>query len=464
MSVNLTESGLNVDFYQLTSLVPHFDAKRLDQMMTMSFFVRSMPAHREYLVWAGLRRIMDFLFGTGFSETDIQHLLAHPLLGGVLAKRPKLIDRFRRWKFDGGNREIWALPEGHLVFANEGVSVSDVGCGLQLPPAYMPFMEVTADLFTLKVIETPLLSIINQMVGVATATMRMVKVANGRPIIEGGQRRTGKDSSSDASYAAYVGGAASVSNVRTFAQYGVPCGGTMDHFAILACQLPDVSQAEAETQFFREFYKVYPNNAMLLVDTFDTFGATTGIRNAVATVGAENLKGIRMDSGVTPESVLAARQLLDSLGASQAGIVISGGLTVEKIAALKDSPINGFVVGENISCVADSPVTGATAKICAIGPHPVMKVAKGTGKGTLPGPISVHRNEQGDFDLHFRGFSPETNLMAPVYQNGQFDNTQCDIGSARARASLQANDTFPKFVSIGDDLVRQIAKLLKENK
>jgi nicotinate phosphoribosyltransferase len=261
MAVNPTESGLNVDFYQLSSLVPHFDAGRLDQQMTMSFFVRSLPQNRDYLVWCGLRRIMDFLFGVGITETDVQHLMAHPVLGGALKSRSRLVDRFRKWKFSG---EIWALPEGHLVFANGGPE--------GLPSAYMPFMEITADLFTLKLIETPLLSIINQMTGVASATMRMVQVANGRPIIEGGQRRTGKDSSSDASYAAYLGGATSTSNVRTFLQHGVPCSGTMDHFAILACQLPGVSRGQAEAQFFREFQKAYPDNIALLVDTFDTFG------------------------------------------------------------------------------------------------------------------------------------------------------------------------------------------------
>lgn len=456
MAVNPFESGLNVDLYQLTSLVPHFDAGRLDQQMTMSFFVRSLPPHREYLVWCGLRRIMDFLFGVGITETNVQHLMIHPVLGAALKTRPKLVDRFRRWKFEG---DVWALPEGHLVFANANPD--------GLPSAYMPFMEITASLFTLKMIETPLLSIINQMTGVATATMRMVQAANGRPIIEGGQRRTGKDSSSDASYAAYVGGAASTSNVRAFVNYGVPCGGTMDHFAILACQLPGVSRAQAEAQFFREFQKAYPDNIALLVDTFDTFGEKTGIRNAIATVGAENLKGIRVDSGVSPETMLAARQLLDSLGATQAKIIVSGGLTVEKILELKDSPVDGFIVGENISCVADSPVTGATAKICAIGAHPVMKVAKGTGKGTLPGPISIHRLNETNFELHLRNSSSGLvgNLMMPVYQNGKFDNTQCEIRGARARALSQVNELLPfdPMVFFGDDLVYQMTKLLKED-
>jgi nicotinate phosphoribosyltransferase len=334
----------------------------------------------------------------------------------------------------------------------------------------MPFMEITADLFTLKMIETPLLSIINQMTGVATATMRMVQVANGRPIIEGGQRRTGKDSSSDASYAAYIGGAASTSNVRTFLQHGIPCGGTMDHFAILSCQLPGVSKAQAEAQFFKEFQKAYPDNIALLVDTFDTFGEKTGIRNAVSAVGAENLKGIRLDSGVTPQSVLAARQLLDSLGAGKTKIIVSGGITMDKIIRLTESPespVDGFVVGENISCVADSPVTGATAKICAIGKNPVMKMAKGTSKGTLPGPISIHRLNETDFELHLRSSSSGLvgNLMVPVYRNGKFDNTQCEIHGARTRALSQVNELLPHdpLVSFGEDLTWQMTKLLEKD-
>jgi nicotinate phosphoribosyltransferase len=458
MAVNPLESGLNVDLYQLTSLVPHFDAGRLDQQMTMSFFVRSLPPNREYLVWCGLRRIMDFLFGVGVTETNVQHLMIHPVLGASLKTRPKLVDRFRRWKFDG---EIWALPEGHLVFSNKSSKPDEVN----FPMAYMPFMEITASLFTLKMIETPLLSIMNQMTGVATATMRMVQAASGRPIIEGGQRRTGKDSSSDASYAAYVGGASSTSNVRAFVNYGVPCGGTMDHFAVLACQLPGVSREKAEAQFFREFQKAYPDNIALLVDTFDTFGERTGIRNAVMQVGAENLKGIRIDSGVSPETMLAARQLLDSLGANQTKIIVSGGLTVEKILELKDSPVDGFIVGENISCVADSPVTGATAKICAIGPHPVMKVARGTGKGTLPGPIAIKASEGTNFSLHLRTSSTGAtgNLMVPVYQNGVFDNTCCEIQSAQKRALSQLDELVPYMpeVVFGTDMAWQIIKLQK---
>lgn len=454
-----TESGLNVDCYQLTTLAPHFDAGRLDQQMTLSFFVRSMPPNREYLVWAGLRRIMDFLFGVGITETDIQNIMAHPVLGAMLKARPRLVDRLRRWKFDG---EIWALPEGHLVFANRSTKPDEA----DFPMAYMPFMEVTADLLTLKMIETPLLSIINQMTGVASATMRMVQAANGRPIIEGGQRRTGKDSSSDASYAAYIGGAFSTSNVRTFANYGIPCGGTVDHFAILACKLPGVSASDAEAQFFREFHKAYPDNTGgLLVDTFDTFGEHTGIRNVVRIVGAASLKSIRLDSAVTPESVKAARQLLDELGATKTEIIASSGLTPAKISALRDSPVDRFVVGENISCSADSPVTGACAKICAIGSHHVMKVSKGSKKGTLAGPIAIRALDGTNFSLGLREFVPEAeNLMVPVYRNGVFENIHCEVNAARERALSQAANLAPQKpeVVFGSDMAGLIMKLLKE--
>jgi nicotinate phosphoribosyltransferase len=153
------------------------------------------------------------------------------------------------------------------------------------------------------------------------------------------------------------------------------------------------SPLTSERAAFAAFQRAFPHNAFMLVDTYDT---EHGIRQAVAASDGK-LGGIRLDSNVTPETVARARALLDELGATQARILVSDGLDEWRVAALTGA--DGFGVGENITCAPDAATgIGAVAKLTINGAgKPTMKIARGTGKATLPGQLQVHR--YGDHDL-----------------------------------------------------------------
>lgn len=164
-----------VDLYQLTSLVPHHAAGLTDEPVAMCFFSRRLPREalsgkpaRGYLLWAGLRRCLDTLERARFTDDAIEGLLAHPTLGPALQKHPDLVDRLRGWRFHG---EIHAPPEGTPLLAGRALRPDGTLLsvdGVQ-PAAYCPYLVVETDLLSAKLIETPLLSLINHMTKIGRA-------------------------------------------------------------------------------------------------------------------------------------------------------------------------------------------------------------------------------------------------------------------------------------------------------
>lgn len=293
----------HMDLYQLTSLIPHWDHKIGEVPVSMSFFSRRLPlgVHktpaRGFLLWAGLRRCIEWLESAHFDEERVNTLLAHPMLGPPLRERPDLLQALKDWRFKG---EVWAPREGELIWANPAEDQNGVLININgvRPAAQTPYLQIKCDLLTAKLIETPLLSIINHMTMVATKTAHLVLVAGDRPIFEFGSRRTHVDAAVDAAYAAYLGGAGGSSNIEAFHRYGVPAVGTMDHFAVQAWEEEGVPVAQTEYAFFKAFYDAYPQRASLLIDTYDTFGAETGIRNAVKATNKRLTGIIQMSSNL----------------------------------------------------------------------------------------------------------------------------------------------------------------------
>lgn len=389
-------SAGHIDLYQLTSLIPHWDAGKAHAPCWMSFFSRRLPrtlngqTARPYLVWAGLQRCLEHLEGAHFTEAQLETLCAHPVLGKALKARPKLIQTLKAWRFKG---EVWGAKEGTLIWAHR--AEGEIKGDLQ-PSASLPYLQVRCDVLTAKLIETPLLSIINHMSMVATKSAQLCEIAKDRSIFEFGSRRTHIEAAVDAAYAAYIGGTVATSNVEAHHRYGIPVVGTMDHFAVQAWEQDGLSVAETERAFFKAFYETFPEHASLLIDTYDPFGEETGIRNAVIATNGK-LKGIRLDSMLSVETITKARQLLDELGASEAQIIASGGIDFEEIITLRNAPVDAFGVGERLVSSADAPVgVGAVGKLSSINGQVTMKQAKGTGKATLPGPLQCYRSEDHD--------------------------------------------------------------------
>ena len=392
-------SALGLDLYQLTSLVVHHANGRTDTPVTLTFFSRKMPEDestgepaRAWLLWCGLERCLDYLAHARIDSNDLDRLCHHPYLGPALDRHADLVERLRAWKFSG---ETLAPREGTPLFC--GPATRQDGTPFEVdgirPAAYTPYLVVDCDLLTAKLIETPLLSILNHMTMVATKASVITQAAGSRPVIEFGTRRTHPAAAVDAAVAAYIGGCVATSNVEAWLRHGVPLQGTHDHFAIQAWEREGVPRHETERAFFEAFHRTFTEADTMLVDTYDTFGEKTGIHAAVAATNGDGPYGIRIDSSLSRDSLWRARRLLDGLGAIDTKIAVSGGVDENLIAELGDAPIDSFGVGERLVTSADAPVgVGAVAKLTVIGGRPTTKLSRGSGKAHLPGHIQVWRD------------------------------------------------------------------------
>ena len=410
----------HLDLYQLSSLIPHWDSGRGRMPVTMSFFSRRLPKTlsgdpaRGYLLFCGLRKCIEWLGSARFEEGRIDTLLHHPMLHDALRTRGDLVDALRGWRFEG---HIMAPPEGTPLWA--GPAVLDDGTPVDVdgvrPSAQTPYLVIQCDLMTAKLIETPLLSIINHMTMVASKAARVVEAAGQKAVLEFGSRRTHPEAAVDAAYAAYIGGCAGTSNVEAHHRYGVPALGTMDHFAIQSWEVDGTPRHDTEGAFFEHFHRTFPHASILLVDTYDAYGPKTGIPAAVKATHGQ-LAGIRLDSRITVENIHRARTMLDALGAPQAKIVVSGGMDENSIAALGDAPVDAFGVGERIVTSPDAPVgVGAVGKLCEVNGQPSMKLSRGSGKATLPGRVQVFRHAGIDTVTCLGETRAGTPLLSPVW-------------------------------------------------
>jgi nicotinate phosphoribosyltransferase len=435
----MTLATLGIDTYQLTTLVAHADAERIDHRVSMAFFFRRMPKQRNYVVACGLRHALSHAAQIAFGDPEIATLLAHPLLGPALDTRPALLNALRAIRgFDG---EIDAVPEGTLLFSGPGVKADGSPLLVRGAPLtlYTPMIRIRTDMIRAKIVETPWLGYLNHLSMVASKAARVVDAARGKPVIEFGARRTHPAAAIDSTYAAYLAGCASTSNIAALQRFGIPSSGTMDHFAVQASERPGRPACEAEASFFATFYAAFPGAALMLVDTYDT---EAGIREAVKATNGK-LGGVRIDSNVTRETLARARKVLDETGAPDAKIFVSDGLDEWRVRDLVDHA-DGFGVGECISCSPDASTgIGAVAKLVVNGYGKVtMKLSKGSGKATLPGELQAYRFADHDRITLASEPPPEGGrpLLEPVWRGTRPVRELADIATTRAyvRAQIEA--------------------------
>lgn len=454
---------LGIDAYQLTTLIAHAADGRLDAgtgtgtgtgtstdaeaagaaPVGMSFFFRRLPAQRNYVVAAGLRSILEYCAQLRLDDGDLRMLDEHPLLGPALRTEPGRIARAALAGLDGFRGDIDALPEGTLAFAGPAVSEDGkpamVG-GVQLH-AYTPLLQVRTSILLAKLIETPWLCRLNYLSMVASKAARIVTAARfdgrHRAVLEFGQRRTHPDAALDAAYAAHLAGCDATSNLAATRRYGIPSTGTMDHFAVQAAERAGVPAHTTEAEFFARFTALFPEAATLLVDTYETFA---GIENAVrATAG--RLTGVRLDSGVTTEAVQRTRALLRELGVPEAKIVVSDGLDEWRVRELGRAGADGFGIGENITCSPDAATgIGAVGKLVLNGYGKLtMKLARGTGKATLPGLLQAYRFSDHDLILLADEPAPAGGrpLLVPVWRGDAQVAPLPTLAESRAAVAAQ---------------------------
>ena len=356
------------DFYELTMGNGYFEQGKKDQITYFDIFFRKVPEDGGFAIMAGLEQAIDYINHLHFDEEDIAYLRGR----GIFSEG--FLEYMANFKFTG---DVWAIPEGTPIFPGE------------------PIMIVRAPAIQAQLMETFLLLTLNHQSLIATKANRICRAAEGRAVLEFGSRRAqGADAAILGARATYIGGCAGTACTISDELYGVPAGGTMAHAW--------VQMFDSEYEAFKAYCEVYPDNAVLLVDTYDTL--KQGIPNAIR-VFNEVLKpkgitkcGIRLDSGDIAYLTKKARKMLDDAGWTECTITVSNALDEHLIRELlrQGAQINTFGVGERMITSKSEPVFGGVYKLCAVeAPDgtiiPKIKISENVAKITIPGFKKVYR-------------------------------------------------------------------------
>ena len=419
-------SALLTDHYELTMVASALESGVAHRRAVFEVFARRLPAGRAYGVVAGIDRVLDAVSRFRFDDATIDHLVR----AGVVTDG-EMADWLREYRFSG---DITGYAEGELFFP------------------YSPVLTVTGSFAECVVLETVMLSVLNHDCAVASAAARMADAAGGRLLIEGGSRRTDPESAVAAARAGFVGGFDTTSNLEAGRRHGIPTGGTTAHAFVLA-------HADEEEAFEAQRATLGVGSTYL-VDTFDVM---EGIRRAVKVVGPD-IGAIRIDSGELLRDSVAARKLLDSLGATDCRIVVSSDLDEFRVAELEaaGAPIDAYLVGTSLVTGSGHPTASMVYKLVSIAvadePHSELRaVGKlSPGKKTLGGRKDVHRvvDADGRFIQEVLSVLPveleddTMNPQVPLVRDGEIvadltNPAEAQARCAERRSRLQDADRTP---------------------
>ncbi len=361
---NLT---LLVDFYEITMANGYLKNGIGDKIAYFDMFFRRIPDNGGYCIVAGLEQLIDYMKNLRFTPSDIEYLR------GKHQFEEEFLSYLESFKF---SCDVWAIPEGTPVFPNE------------------PLVTVRGPVIQAQFVETMVLLSVNHQTLIATKASRIMRAAEGRPVMEFGSRRAqGYDGAVYGARAAYIGGCSSTACTISDKLFGIPAVGTMAHSWI---QLFD-----NELDSFRAWAKAYPDNCVLLVDTYNVL--KSGIPNAIKVFKEELLPmgkrpaGIRIDSGDITYLTAQARRMLDEAGFSDCKIVISNSLDEHVIRDVlsQGARIDSFGVGERLITAKSEPVFGGVYKLVAVEDNgvikPRIKVSENEEKITNPGFKQIYR-------------------------------------------------------------------------
>ncbi len=414
------------DFYELTMSNGYFRNGMRDRVCYFDVFYRNVPDGGGFAIAAGLEQVIDYIRDLHFSEEDIAYLRGR----GIFDE--DFLAYLRDFRFTG---DIFAVPEGTPIFPRE------------------PILTVRAPAIEAQLVETYILLILNHQSLIATKANRVVRAAQGRTVLEFGSRRAqGAQGAILGARAAYIGGCHGTACTISDQLYGVPAGGTMAHSW--------VQMFDSEYEAFKTYCELYPNNAVLLVDTYNTL--KSGVPNAIR-VFNEVLKplgiekcGIRLDSGDMTYLTKKARKMLDDAGWTQCRISVSNSLDEYIIQDIlqQGAQIDMFGVGERLITARSEPVFGGVYKLVAVERddgtvEPKIKISENVGKITNPHFKKLYRfygNDTGkaiadylcvhdevvDDSKDLRIFDPEATwkqktvynftakeLQVPIFKNGE---------------------------------------------
>jgi len=351
-------SGLLTDLYELTMAAGYLQT-RFDAAATFELFVRHLPAKRNFLVAAGLEQALGFLEHVHFTADEISYLRNHPVFCNI---RDEFFDYLKTFRFSG---DVWAMPEGSLVFPGE------------------PLLRVVAPIIEGQIMETYLLATLSYQTMIASKAARVVTAAQGRQIVEFGARRAhGSQASLLAARAAAIGGCEGTSNVLAGQQFGMSTYGTQAHSWVMA--------HENEREAFSHFLDAFPAHSVLLLDTYDVPAAL----KTIISMGRKPA-GVRLDSGDLAKDSRWVRRELDRAGWKDVQIFASGDLDEYRIKKLlsKGAAIDAFGVGTSLATPGDAPHLNLVYKLVEVERAGMVREAAklSAAKVTYPGRKQVLR-------------------------------------------------------------------------
>lgn len=363
------------DFYEFTMGNGYLKNNLHNKNVYFDVFFRNIPDDGGFAIAAGLQQVIEYIEDLHFNEEDIEYFRSKNLFSD------DFIDYLKNFHFTG---DIYAVPEGTCIFPRE------------------PIMTIKAPAIEAQILETFVLLALNHQSLIATKANRIVRAAQGRAVLEFGSRRAqGADGAVKGARAAYIGGCAGTACTLTDELYGVPAGGTMAHAW--------VQMFDSEYEAFKAYCEIYPHNAVLLVDTYNTL--KSGVPNAIRVFkemlvpqGITNF-AIRLDSGDISYLSKQARKMLDDAGLTTCKIVASNALDEHLIRDLimQGAQVDTFGVGERMITSKSAPVFGGVYKLVAVEDEqgniiPKIKLSENTTKITNPHFKKVYRlydNETG---------------------------------------------------------------------
>lgn len=350
-----------MDFYELTMANGYYELGLKDEWVVFDLFYRKNPDNGGFVIAAGLQQAIEYLQNLHFSDEDIAFLRSK----GIFSE--DFLNYLKDLKFSGN---VYGVKEGTIVYPN------------------IPILTIEAPLCEAQIVETMLLLTINHQSMIATKANRIVRAAKGRAVMEFGARRAqGYDGAVYGTRACYIGGVGSTATVMADQMFDVPSVGTMAHSW--------VQYFDNEYEAFKAYAKIYPNNCVLLVDTYDVINS--GIPNAIKVAkevlepNGYKLQGVRLDSGDLAYLSKKVRTMLDKAGLNDTKIVVSNSIDEYLLESLFDqgAKIDSFGVGERMITSSSEPVFGGVYKIVAKKQEneylPKIKISENNEKITNPG-------------------------------------------------------------------------------
>lgn len=358
------------DFYEFTMANGAFLDGMIDKKVVFTYFYRKNPENGGYSIFAGLKQLVEFINDMHFTKEDITYLRSKQCFD------EGFLTYLSNFKFTGS---VQAMKEGTVMYPNE------------------PIITITATWGEAQLIETMLLLICNHQSLIATKASRIVRAANGRPVLEFGARRAhGCDAAVYGARAAYIGGVDGTATTYADEEFAIPASGTMAHSWI--------QFYNDDYTAFKKYAETYPDQCTLLVDTYHVL--KSGVPNAIRVAKevlepqGKRLKGIRIDSGDLAYLSKEARKMLDRNDMEDCKIVISNSMDEYLIHSLLDeqkAPIDIFGVGERLITSKAEPVFGGVYKLSAVYNddtnefEPRIKISENIEKITNPGVTNVWR-------------------------------------------------------------------------